>query len=219
MLIAFWHIATINNWYEIVDEQLGKLIRSGLLDALEHVYVGALGEPDLLRLPPNRFTITYTSPDIQEFEFPTLAAAQQFACAHPEAKLLYFHVKGASRGYEDSTSKYQISFWRRYMEYFTIECWQACVAALEDCDACGVEIRSDPAPHFSGNFWWANATYLATLPPVECCNRADRVAAELWLCHPSRQMHLHSLFQDGRDLYHERILPTSYRGQPPKMPG
>ena len=51
------------------------------------------------------------------------------------------------------------------MEHFVVERWRDCVDALIDSRReSGVNWHLDPAPHFSGNFWWATPRYVATLP-------------------------------------------------------
>jgi hypothetical protein len=47
---------------------------------------------------------------------------------------------------------------------FVVERWQECIAALDHHDVCGLNWQLDPAPHFSGNLWWARPRYLSSLP-------------------------------------------------------
>ena len=37
----------------------------------------------------------------------------------------------------------------------------------------GVDWTTDPDPHYSGNFWWANSNYLKTLPKVQTLNKQN----------------------------------------------
>ena len=37
---------------------------------------------------------------------------------------------------------------------------------MDEFDACGLEYITDPCPHFSGTWWWANASYINTLPQL-----------------------------------------------------
>jgi hypothetical protein len=64
------------------------------------------------------------------------------------------------------------------MEYFAIDHWRDCVKALQDHDACGVNWRTTPSPHFSGNFWWAKASYVANLPHAIGTGYVD---PEMWI--------------------------------------
>ena len=42
-LVAYYHVLLINNWKEIVTEQLTLMKRSGLYDAVDQIKIGALG--------------------------------------------------------------------------------------------------------------------------------------------------------------------------------
>jgi hypothetical protein len=60
-----------------------------------------------------------------------------------------------------------------------IDDWGKCVIKLKDFDTCGVEFRSGPDPHYSGNFWWATCEHIKKLPlPVVV---PDRYYAEKWV--------------------------------------
>lgn len=100
-------------------------------------------------------------PDNKE-EAETLKWVRDYAKDNPEDYILYFHMKGISKQNEATED------WRKYMEYFAIERWKDCVAKLDEgYDCCGVMLNSQTPigywPHFSGNFWWAKASYINTL--------------------------------------------------------
>lgn len=100
-------------------------------------------------------------PDNKE-ETNTLKWIRDYSKENPGDYLLYFHTKGISV-YSPGTES-----WRRYMEYFVLENWKDCIARLkEGYDCCGVMWNTDTPigmhPHFSGNFWWANTSYINTL--------------------------------------------------------
>lgn len=100
-------------------------------------------------------------PDNNE-ETDTLKWIRDYSKENPGDYVLYFHMKGITK-YSPATES-----WRRYMEYFVIENWKDCVAKLkEGYDCCGVMWNTDTPigihSHFSGNFWWANTSYINTL--------------------------------------------------------
>lgn len=74
---------------------------------------------------------------------------------------------------------------RRRMQTVIFDNHAACLELLDDYDACGSDWRLEgfgrPNPHFSGNFWWANARYLQTLPEPRSLNTRDRYQAEFWI--------------------------------------
>src|SRR4029450_13116940 len=72
----------------------------------------------------------------------------------------YLHAKGVSPQHSRNPN---VTDWRRLLEHFVIDRWEECVTSPPDHDACGVNWHTDPAPHFSGNCWWAPPRYLPTL--------------------------------------------------------
>lgn len=216
-LFLFWHVATINNWQDIVAEQAGKMLLSGLLPNLCAAYVGVVGpvRPKL----PGQFSVMYYSEDRLEYEIPTIRMMDEIVrgkTCRPQDKVLYLHSKGAGR--EDLESQVNVSFWRRYMEEFVVWRWRDCVLALDGCDACGVDMNWNPWPHFAGNFWWAKAGFLRTLPDPITLSPSDPVRCELRIGESSREMSLHELHNSGRNLYLEKYLARDYRDVPTKMP-
>lgn len=71
------------------------------------------------------------------------------------------------------------------MNHFNITLWEDCVDYLDEgYDAVGVKYIDESSGfkrHFSGNFWWASAQHIATLPKIEHLNKKDRYEAEMWL--------------------------------------
>lgn len=95
-------------------------------------------------------------------ETDTLKWLRDYAQENPDTYVLYFHSKGITR-YNACTED-----WRRYMEYFVLENWKACVEKLDEgYDCCGVLWNTDTFmgqfPHFSGGMWWANTNYINRL--------------------------------------------------------
>ncbi|MCL1950196.1 MAG: hypothetical protein FWF59_10735 [Turicibacter sp.] len=180
-----YHIAILGNWYEIVQEQLALLESSGLGSAADRITVSVVGEVsrDLLVLLANtsffgKVKFIY-KPDLSAYEFPSIEAVRQIAREYPEARILYFHTKGASHsshvkspeGYLYTPKQiHNYKQWRRFMEYFVIERYQDCLRSLRTFDTCGVDWLSPKdsqagrnakfRPHFSGNFWWATGRYI-----------------------------------------------------------
>ena len=176
-----YHVALMGSWKDLVKEQLDLLEASGAGSACDALYLNATGvnfeaqKKLLLQIcQPYSFHEKITFKFIKSthsYEFPSMELIQELAGRFPQAKFLYFHTKGVSHGVKQSTNGgfssetvHNVRQWRKVMEYFTITKWRDCVAALGEADACGVEWgRRWPveAPHFSGNFWWANGSYLS----------------------------------------------------------
>jgi hypothetical protein len=101
--------------------------------------------------------------------------------ARPDVAVYYAHTKGALQPCEMNVR------WRNAMDSLLVDFWQDRVEDLKTHDAVGLhwlthEAYPDwinpAAPMFGGNFWWANAGYLAGLPPVE--GGLDRPPVNRW---------------------------------------
>jgi len=166
----------------ILLELLDAMKRGGLYDYAESVSLGVVGIDDSSRAFLNqlcsenkKFSIVYSSPDLYEYEYPTLRALQA-KCREGRSRVCYMHTKGSvnplgfNQDYSDA--------WRRYMMYFIVEHFEKCLEKLKTRDICGVGWQKRP-PHYQGNFWWARWHYIGTLPPVEILK--DRQEAEFWI--------------------------------------
>lgn len=174
---VFIHACALGDWEEILDEQLSRIKVSGLYDACDSIFIGVLGKGNMdpFKKKYPKIKIAFKSPNVKLYERPTLLRLYNLCRSQPHALVLYLHTKGISRNRNEN-----VRDWRRYMEYFNIDKWQECVRALtyENYDVCGVNWKEAPLPHFSGNFWWARASYIYTLPPRI---PPDYYAPEFWL--------------------------------------
>ena len=216
-----YHIATMNNWREITQEQLTRLQNSGLAKACNHLTVTVVGSEikavhALFQKTPFRqkVQIIHVGNDLHQYEFPAIEMVSEISHKHPNANILYMHTKGVT--HHGTVTEKNVRLWRRYLEYFVIDQWRACVEALESADLCGVDWidgakwLAQPELHFSGNFWWARADYLHT-----CHGTATRHGR--WDCEyfigSGQQPVVKSFHQSGKDLYHFAYLPRYYRSQ------
>jgi len=146
-------------------------------------------------------------------EEPTLFEGQTIKklwehCKDFDGYVFYFHSKGTS-SYPTHVPG-ALSDWKRLMHHFNVEHWEDCVAKLDEgYDACGVNLWKKEhldqetytnkqdflCNHFAGNFWWATAKHIRSLPdPFEIEKYADmeymmenlktyRYAFEVWMGH------------------------------------
>jgi hypothetical protein len=140
------------------------------------------------------------------------------AWSKPDSQILYVHTKGITatdnllrKGNAEGFKRYY--YWRQYLQWGVIENWKKCVDALMNHDVAGVNYYEEPTPHYSGSYWWANSSYVETLPdPAEKswwyalqCETpdqwlktcSDRFRDEMWLCSrgPRKVFNLHELPQ------------------------
>ena len=179
-IYAFSHNYLINNWEEILVEQLISLRNSGLYDELTTLFMYVYGDDDsvnrfydMINSYDELFRITVVRIENNFFEYPTLQALQEFAKIE-NAHILYFHLKGIwsvnNGGNPDA-----IRSWRKCLEYFNIEKWRNCVSKLnEGYEVVGALYNYNPVePLFSGNFWWTTTDYLRKLPKLEYIKEND----------------------------------------------
>ncbi len=202
---CFVHLAIMNDWERIYREQLAKIVRSGLSKLLDGMHISMVGAEEDKKIPllAGKAEIEYQSPNLKEYEFPTLKLIKNFS-QNVDAKILYLHSKGVSKF--GQVEKPYVEDWRNYLEYFVIERYQNCLEALETVSVCGANWALAPLPHFSGNFWWARSDYIRTLP--EPVWREQRIAAELWL--GTRNPTVMNLFSSNVDHYNERFPRERY---------
>jgi hypothetical protein len=161
--IVFFHIATIGNYREIVNEIINHLEDSGLLNEAYKIYFSVVGSGEVDLPLNNNCSISYDL-DLNFGEFITLTKLKNLAdFIESNVKILYIHTKGAT----SDPSSQPIKDWRKYMLHFNVDKYLDMLNYLDSHDACGVDFVEDPAKHFSGNFWWANSYYIKTLPKIE----------------------------------------------------
>lgn len=223
---GFMHICTINNWRQVVEEQLQLIKRSGLYDRLFTLYCGIVGTQDTSFLDKySKIKILYKDFKLTHFEFLTLEHLQNFCKtdASDDSKIFYIHTKGISKkGKPDPISKEMSSYltdWRNYLNYYILEKYEDCVRQLNYGDIVGVNWRGlgsgtaiygGVTNHFSGNFWWAKAEYIKQLGRIDE-GPHGRCEAEFWLGKGTGKVT--SLFQTDVDHYRNLYPAVNYRGK------
>jgi hypothetical protein len=177
-IIGAYHVAVFPGWEGIVVAQCARLRNSGLLARTAEVLVGIVGEIEparstIERLLDGKARVVPGGP-LSGYEFGTLHLLHS-AASERDFRGWYIHTKGVSTLGEAAANH------RKLMESVVLDHHQECCELLEDHDAVGPSWRSAPEPHFSGNFWWARASYLRTLPCPLHLHVADRYQAEFWI--------------------------------------
>lgn len=158
-IAVFYHVYQHDGWLNLFREQQSKLMFSRLGWKADLVHIGINGsEP--LTIPLANFKIR-KNPNPQNEETDTLKSLLSYAEENPDSKILYLHTKGVTHNTPE------VQDWRMMMEYFCVERWEDCVALLDEHDAVGCNFQDHCYygyfPHFSGNFWWANASHIQSL--------------------------------------------------------
>lgn len=193
---VFYHIyAPTGRWRPIVHDQMTKLLYSGLLRECKACYITIVG-PD--HEACRKYVMDYPNvlikviPDDETMERLTLLSIHHQI--QPNDYLLYIHSKGVTKYDMDI-----VRDWRHLMEWCLIGHYRMCIALLEHHDVVGINRQFEPKPHFSGNFWWARASYYMQLPRTIGPEYTD---PEMYVLSIGDCM-THSLFQSGVDHYTE----------------
>lgn len=170
----------------IYQQQINRLYVSGLMSVIDHFHIGVNGDKEMFHIP-SKAKIVYNKGWKEETE--TMIALKEFAYQNPDYKILYFHMKGASKGTLIANA------WRLMMEHFVIDRWKDCVNALDEYDCVGANLNpvgvtqwtdgsvSHPVEgtyNFTGNFWWSTAKHIQSLDHKFLYSNY-RIDRELWI--------------------------------------
>ena len=179
---VWYHVACMGNWWDVFTEQRQLFASVGLAPT-----ACVLGPPADVEYVRSLMPVAYSSPDLQEFETPTLQKLWEWCSEHQKGAVLYIHTKGVSAPHDANKVA-----WRRLMARYVIEPWKTNLALLAEFDILGIDWQQSPTyPHFAGNFWMARADWIAHLPaPVDYRRQGgpwiaeqpwERMHAEMWL--------------------------------------
>eukprot|EP01034_Spumella_vulgaris_P022996 gene22996-29182_t len=168
---------------------------SRLINSLQSLFVLHYGHPVPLDFRQSHSDVTFihVSDSISYFEVPTMRVmhtVSRYLVSEvlSNTQILYLHTKGVSY-----VQQYQqINDWRNLMLYYLVEQHESCFHLLSSgqFDTIGANYFFNIYP---GNFWWATAHYLATLPQMSVV-RSKKYDAESWLFKSSKMrmfaMHL-----------------------------
>jgi len=160
-IVCFIHSCTINKNTDILRKLLNKITESGAILALDCVYVINVGDEINFNggnsLPKLKI-INYSS-DTQLFEKPTIKLLHLFSKFN-DCKILYLHTKGITNPSQN------VMAWVDYMLYFLVDNHKICIDLLDIFDTVGCNLQEQPKKHYSGNFWWADSSYIKNLNPI-----------------------------------------------------
>jgi hypothetical protein len=185
MNFVVYHCFLVNNWKEIVLEQLKRLKNSKLYDEANKIYVTV----NLNNVPQSEFESVvseYPKLEIEYFvnngaEYPGIKKVRELGLEY-DCNIFYFHTKGVNNNYITHEGKEyceekvtNIKSWREFLEYFLIDRWKESVEKLKENDTVGATCNTG---WYWGNFWWATSEHIKKTNPV---GEWGRWAYEDWL--------------------------------------
>ena len=194
-LIIVYHLYQAHDWEQLFSEQMGLLFMSGLMDNAR-LTISVNGQ---LPVPSIGHETIYRTDGFSEK--PSLLLAKQYAEEFPESQILYFHSKGISHPTKNQDD------WRMMMQHFILVKWREAIALLDNHDVVGVNWRTFPVPHSSGNYWWANASFLQKLD-IGFLNDHDRMSQEFWI--GSVPSNVANMYETNLDHYNQACPSSSY---------
>ena len=176
----FYHIYFLNNWFDIVKDQV-EYLRSSSLFENSQIKIGALydkhNDDDIKKLKnlfidDDNVTYLFIEGNNGAAESNTLKCLKLYSDLLTENRnILYIHAKGVTQ--YGSIREIPVYKWRKMMEYFLIEKWENCVEKLNDgYDCCGINYQYHAATIegklkginiFNGNFFWVKSEYVKKL--------------------------------------------------------
>ena len=212
--VIFIHAAILDKCKERVLQFLDKIASSSLVNNICKIFICFVGnEP----VPLNEndlskynlaIEIIRVSENLQDYELPTLQFMYDYCVNNEPQNVLYIHTKNVGKEINPCIED-QVD----YMLHFLVNKWDECLKSLVNHDACGVDLRTEPVLHFSGNFWWATSNHIRSLPsPAEFNNLSKypnplnsiRHNQEFWICHYTHKKY-HSLWDCGIGVYERHM--------------
>ena len=149
----------------ILDDILNYLDSRNCFDKFDFLFINNIGiELDEFKYKQlnKKIIVSNYSDDVTLFECCTIKQIITFSKLNPDYKILYLHTKGVTH-INDEHLYPIVKSWAHYMLYGLADKMSCCIEMLDDYDTLGSNLHNIPEPHYSGNFWWARASYLKKL--------------------------------------------------------
>lgn len=186
-------LVVLDHSIPIMVHQMRVLADSGLADAASEFIIGTNGDTTnfsaVSMLAPKQAKVVDRGPDAHS-ELSTIAVLREWLPGHEDWIVFSHHSKCATRHDPLCVA------WRGCMEKHLVHDWRECVRLLEagfESVGChwmtperwGKSLLPSTTPYWGGNFWWAKASFLMTLPTLPESARPDhpddRFIAENWI--------------------------------------
>jgi len=188
IIIGYFHICQKGDWRKSFDLCMSSLKSSGLYDATLEIRCGVISDngcviPDF-RLDDPKIKIVVDGRS-SLYERPTLLHMRKYSETDPpNTSYWYVHTKGIR--HFGTKREENVIDWINLLLYWNVIQWRMALKSLVSCDIYGCNGHEDlehtmrEIPfHYSGNFWWANSSYIKKLPNAIGILYTD---PEFWIC-------------------------------------
>jgi hypothetical protein len=185
-IYGVYFICCVNNYLDIIREQLNEIVISGLYNDTSKLYLFiTLFDESNLNLKKlledfdieNKFILITTPENLYE-KYAIQNYKKYIPYSDDEYYLYYFHTKGVSK---DKICNI-FSNRRKILNFFTLKKYNLSIKLLESYDAVGCVFYKYPKPHFSGNFWWSKGSHLNK---IDDKISSGYLAPEMYICSVS----------------------------------
>lgn len=186
------------NAFDVALDQMNRVRLSGLSDSDSEIIVGINGGDESRDLAhiimPQKAQLFFHGLESKN-ENPTIVLMEHYIRRNPgDYYVLYFHAKSSSHDPGTDYGQFDLK-WKECMMHHCIDNWIQCMNDLASHQAVGCHWLTDQGVdrsqnYFAGNFWWAHAHYLRTLPSILGRTRIrmsgigsaeSRYEAEVWI--------------------------------------
>lgn len=180
----FYHVFAAGHWRVPAGEHCRLLVNAGYAGEVHLGLAGSQEQCAQVEHEVSKFfpDVTVAARQDAGYEEVTLRALRAWCRDNPSGRVLYTHAKGAWNPHPLNDS------WRRGLDGRLIPGWRDRVEELGSLDLIGSHwitpqafaYRGVTASFFGGNFWWADAGYIAGLPDLPDLTFETRGLAEAW---------------------------------------
>jgi len=197
-IIGYIHVCQKGQWEISFDMIMNSVKSSGLYEVCKEIRLGICNDYGFI-IPDKRFNdpkikiVSYG--ESKKYERVTLHHMREQS-EQESVQYWYAHTKGIR--FFDSPNNHEktcVIDWIKLMIKWNFLQWNLATNALMKNDAYGCELSHYPLSHFSGNFWWANACYIRTLPKIIGPDYCD---PEFWLLNRKDNL-VYNVYSSGVD--------------------
>jgi len=160
-------IYCVNDYLEIVNQQLNRIKISGLYDWCDKLEITCINTKDdfedIEELLKNLKKVTLNKFTTNNYEYEGINKVWEYSQQY-SGKVFYFHTKGVSNNYNNNIENKKserkvkgVAWWKEIMEHYLIDNYKECIEKLDQYDQCGV---TNNGGWWWGNFWWANLNFI-----------------------------------------------------------